>query len=145
MLAKEINYVDFDGRERKDTFYFNLTNSELVEMQVSEKGGLTSLIEKIIAEEDQLEIMKLFKKIILKSYGEKSDDGKYFKKSDEISENFAQSAAYDKLFMDLMSDAEGKEAAKFIEGIMSSPEAKKAIADATDSGVVPMLHATPAS
>ena len=116
MLKKTIKYTDFNDVEREEDFYFNLTRAELAEMQLSKEGGLQAWLEKIDKTDNQPELIKIFKNIILKAYGEKSADGKRFIKSEEISEAFAQSAAYDEFFIELISN-EAK-AAEFINGLM---------------------------
>lgn len=116
MLKKTIKYTDFNDVEREEDFYFNLTRAELAEMQLSKEGGFQAWLEKIVKTDNQPELMKIFKNIILKAYGEKSADGKRFVKSEEISEAFAQSAAYDEFFIELISN-EAK-AAEFINGLM---------------------------
>lgn len=116
MLKKTISYVDYDGNKRTEDFYFNLTKAELVEMDMSETGGLDRLIKKIIAEQDTARIVEMFKKIIFQAYGEKSLDGKRFIKSKDLSEAFSQTEAYSELFMELISDANA--AAAFVGGII---------------------------
>lgn len=116
MLKKAITYIDYNGVERTETFYFNLTKAEVMEMEMSTSGGLTEMIEKIVAAKDAPSIIKVFKDLILKAYGEKSLDGKRFIKSDELSTAFSQTEAYSQLFMELsMND---KAAAEFVNGIM---------------------------
>lgn len=116
MLKKTIKYTDFNDVEREEDFYFNLTKSELTEMQLSVDGGLQAWLEKIVKTENRPELIKAFKNIILKSYGEKSADGKRFVKSEELSEAFEQSAAYDELFIELLSNEE--KAAEFVNGLI---------------------------
>ena len=125
MLKKTITYTDYNGVERTEDCYFNLTKSELVEMELSTEGGLMSKLERLSGDPDGVEIMKIFKDIILKSYGEKSSDGKRFIKSEEISEAFSQTEAYNTLFMELVTDAE--KAAEFAEAIIPNfePDASK--------------------
>ena len=124
MLKKTITYTDYNGVERKEDFYFNLTKAELMEMQLSTTGGLSEMMEKVIDAKDLPTIIKMFKELILKAYGEKSDDGRKFVKSEAISVAFSQTEAYSQLFMDLATDADA--AAKFVNGIvpadMSSPD-----------------------
>lgn len=115
MLKKTIKYVDYDGNEREEDFYFNLTKAELTEMELSINGGLKKLIEKIVSEQDASKLIQLFKEIILKSYGEKSPDGKRFVKNQELRDNFSQTEAYSELFMELASNAES--ATLFVNGI----------------------------
>lgn len=125
MLKKTITYTDYNGVERTEDFYFNLTKAELVEMEVSTEGGLMSKLERLSGDPDGVEIMKIFTDIILKSYGEKSSDGKRFIKSEEISKAFSQTEAYNILFMELVTDAE--KAAEFAEAIIPNfePDASK--------------------
>lgn len=119
MLKKSITYTDFNGNERTEDHYFNLSKVELTEMQFSINGGFQNLIQQIISEQDNVELFKLFKELILKSYGRKSLDGKRFEKSEEISKEFEQSPAYEVLFMELISgDDAGEKVAKFAEAIL---------------------------
>lgn len=120
MLKKTITYTDYNGTERTEDFYFNLTKAELMEMQLSKNGGLDVSIRKIVDSQDAPGIIKIFKDLILKAYGEKSDDGKRFMKSKEISDAFSQTEAYSQLFMELATDADA--ASKFINGIVPAAE-----------------------
>ncbi len=116
MLKKTITYTDYDGNERTEDFYFNLTKAEITEMELSHDGGLTKLIEKIVAEQDSKRIVEIFKDLILRAYGEKSPDGKRFVKNQELRDAFAQTEAYSDLFMELATDAEA--AVAFVNGII---------------------------
>ena len=116
MLKKTIKYTDYDGNEREEDFYFNLSKAEVTEMELSKEGGMSEYIKKISATQNGPELIKLFKEIIMKSYGEKSLDGKRFIKNKELTEAFTQTEAYSELFVELASNAD--EAVKFINGIM---------------------------
>ena len=116
MLKKTIKYIDYDGNEREEDFYFNLSKAEVTEMELSKEGGMSEYIKKISAAQNAPELIKLFKEIITKSYGEKSLDGKRFIKNKELTEAFTQTEAYSELFVELASNAD--EAVKFINGIM---------------------------
>ena len=116
MLKKTIKYTDYDGNEREEDFYFNLSKAEITEMELSKEGGMSEYIKKISATQNGPELIKLFKDIIIKSYGEKSLDGKRFIKNKELTEAFTQTEAYSELFIELASNAD--EAVKFINGIM---------------------------
>lgn len=120
MLKKTITYTDYNGITRTEDFYFNLTKAEIMEMQLSTNGGLDVMIKKIIDSQDAPSIIKIFKELILKAYGEKSDDGKRFVKSKEISEGFAQTEAYSQLFMELATDTDA--ASKFVNGIVPAAD-----------------------
>lgn len=123
MLKKTVSYVDFNDQKREEAFYFNLTKSELAELELSEKGGLSELIKRVVKEEDLGEIIKIFKKLVLEAYGQKSEDGRRFIKSPELKEEFAQTAAYDELFMSLATNAE--EAAKFVNALIPQETRKE--------------------
>lgn len=116
MLKKRITYVDYDGNERSEDFYFNLTKSELLEMDLMEEGGMKKTIEKIVDEKDNKKIMTYFKDIIWKSYGQKSADGKRFIKNDAFTKAFTETEAYSQLYIELASDAEAS--AAFINGVL---------------------------
>lgn len=116
MLKRNINYVDFNGNEQTEVFYFNLTKAELVELEVSFQGGLDKTLQAIQSAEDTKTLIALFKRIVLDSYGEKSEDGKRFIKNDAMRDEFISTAAYSALFMELATD-EAK-ALEFIQGIL---------------------------
>ena len=80
MLKKTISYTDYDGNQRTEDFYFNLSMAELTEMQMGVEGGMRGYIQRIMAANDQTALMKLFKDVLLLTYGKKSDDGRLFLK-----------------------------------------------------------------
>ena len=116
MLKKTITYTDYSGIERTEDFYFNLSKAEILEMQLSVNGGFAEMLQKIIKAKDFPTLVKTFKELILVSYGEKSEDGRRFVKSKEISDAFAQTEAYSILFMELSND--DKAASEFVNGIL---------------------------
>lgn len=133
MLKKTIKYEDFDGNSREEDFYFNLTKAEIIKMETSEKGGLTKLLDQIVKTQDTPQIVEMFEQIILGAYGEKSLDGKTFKKSKEISDQFAATEAYSNLFMELLENPDS--AANFIKGIIPK-EAVSAVEEAEKNGTL---------
>lgn len=124
MLKKTIEFEDYNGVNRKEDFYFNLTEAEIMEMEMTTTGGLAEMITKVVAAQDTPTIFKVFKDLILKAYGEKSADGRRFEKSEAISNAFAQTEAYSILFMELATDADA--ASKFINGIVPNKVANDA-------------------
>lgn len=116
MLKKTITYTDYNEVERTEDFYFNLTKAEVMEMEMSTAGGLAETIQRIVAAQDAPAIIKIFKDLVLRAYGEKSPDGKRFIKNDEIKEAFSQTEAYSILFMELATNADA--AAEFVNGIV---------------------------
>ena len=120
MITKTIKYTDYNGVECEDKYLFNLTKAELMEMELGTTGGLAETIQNIVDAQDVPKIQELFKKLLLKSYGVKSEDGKRFMKIDKdgtpLSNEFSQSAAFSELYMELATDAE--KATEFIKGIV---------------------------
>ena len=116
MLKKTITYTDYDDVERTETFYFNLSEAELTKMQLETEGGLDKMLQKIVDAKDIPAVTKVFEDLIKRAYGEKSADGKYFKKSAEISDNFVSTEAYSVLYMELLSNPE--KLAEFITGLL---------------------------
>lgn len=129
MLKKTIKYTDFNGVDREEDFYFNLTEAELAEMNLMTKGGLKGYLEAIINTQDTPAIAELFKKIINKAYGVKSPDGRKFTKSSEILEDFIYTQAYSNLYMSLIADADA--AANFVNGVIPKNIADQANAQKT--------------
>lgn len=125
MLKKTYTYTDWNGKERTEDFYFHLSKSKLSEMDLK-KGGYAEWVEEIIAAKDNETLVETFKKTILASYGEIAPDGRRFIQSNELSEAFSQTPAYDMLFMELISSADA--AAKFFNSIV--PEDVKKAAEA---------------
>lgn len=130
MLKKTITYTDYNNVKRTEDFYFNLSKAEIVEMQISTSGGLVEMINKIVKAQDNAAIVKIFKELILKAYGEKSPDGKRLEKSEAISNAFAQTEAYSDLFMELATDADA--AAAFVNGIIPADLADQVAANSVD-------------
>ena len=133
MLKKTISYTDYDGVKREEDFYFNLSRVELTEMEMGTEGGLQKKIEKITKSQSGKEIIDLFKDIILRSYGEKSDDGRRFIKSKELSDAFSQTEAYTELFMELATDADA--AGAFINGIIPAELAEEVKKEANKTNI----------
>ena len=116
MIKKTVTYVDYNGVERTEDFYFNLTKAEIAEMEMSVEGGFSKMLEEIVASKDNVKIVSLFKQMVLKAYGEKSADGRRFMKSEEISKAFSETEAYSEIFMELALNTDA--AAAFVNGIM---------------------------
>ena len=132
MYKKVINYVDFDGNERSEEFYFNLTKAEIQKMAYSVEGGLDKLIRKIIETRDYNRLIQLIEDLIARSYGEKSLDGRRFEKSPEILSRFMQTNAYSDLYMELSGD--DKKLLEFCKGIIPSDvavEIERGMSDGT--------------
>lgn len=139
MLKKTVTYTDYNGVERTEDFYFNLTRSELMEMHLTTEGGMDEKINSIIKAKSQPELEKLFKEILLKSYGKKSPDGRLFMKNDEIRAEFEASPVYDELYMKLFTDENA--AADFVNGVIPQVQqnANSAMQMAATANAAPAL------
>ena len=133
MLKKTITYTDYNGETRSEDFYFNLTKAEIMEMEMSVNGGMSEFMKKVASTQDAPTLIKLFKDLILRAYGEKSLDGKRFIKEDEngrkLADDFKQTEAYSELFMELAFD--DVKAAEFVNGIIPADMAKQLEASKT--------------
>lgn len=116
MYTMTRTYTDWNGMERTEEFRFNLTKAALMEMQYEQDGGMKEFLQKIIDSKNQKELMKMFKDLVLRAYGEKSDDGKYFIQNEETKARFAATPVYSEIFMELSTDA--NKASEFVNGIM---------------------------
>lgn len=123
MLKKTITYTDYNGTERTEDFYFNLSQAEIMDMEMSIEGGLAQKINKIVDAKDNVALYKLFTDLITKAYGEKSSDGRRFVKSSEISESFTQTEAYSVLLNEFVTDSDS--AAKFVNAIIPKIDQSK--------------------
>ena len=131
MVVKKIKYTDFNGVEREEEFMFNLTEAEITEMELTTDGGLSDSIKKIISAQNTPEIIKTFKMLLLKSYGEKSADGRRFIKSEELTEAFTQTNAYSQFFMELATD--DKAAIAFVNGIIPDSMRERVAEDGSNA------------
>lgn len=132
MITKEITYTDYNGQERTEKYQFNFSKAELAEMELSVDGGFSTMIQRIKETEDRPELVRLFKDMLLKSYGVKSADGKRFEKSEELSTAFSQTEAFSELYMELLTNTDA--AIAFANGLIPS-DLKDAVSAARDKVV----------
>ena len=123
MVKKTITCTDYNGTERTEDFYFNLTEAEVTELNLSMEGGMQAYIQKIVDAKSQLDLVKLFKKIVLMSYGKKSLDGRLFVKNDDITAEFLAHPAYSQIYMELVTDEQ--KASEFVNGIVPHGKANQ--------------------
>ena len=123
MYNKTVTYKDYKGNTRTEDFYFNLNKAELVELELSTKGGLTVMMDRIIAAQDNATLFKIFKDLVSKSYGVLSDDGRKFVKNQEVLDDFMQTEAYSIIFSELATNAES--AAEFFNNVIPQNLAKE--------------------
>ena len=121
MYKKNITYTDFNGDERTDAFYFNLSDAEILEFQVSYGGEMSRIMSNMLEKRDAKGLLGIITDLIQTSYGEKSSDGKRFMKNQEIKDSFVTTDAYSKLVLELLNDE--KEFEKFMTNVI--PSAKR--------------------
>lgn len=119
MFKLPLTYLDYSGKEQTRDFYFNLTKGEIAEVHWSLPGGIDGFLETLNGSPEVAEVISVFKTLILKSYGKRTPDGKFYK-SKELSEEFAASDAYSELFLKFL-DNEDDFVNKFLEGTISAP------------------------
>jgi hypothetical protein len=105
LLKKSITYTDFDDNEVTETHYFHLSKADLIEMEVSKEGGMQAYIQRVIASEDGKQIIEVFKDLLQKSYGTRTEGGRFLRDSEKTAE-FMASEAYSEL---LTEDSDGLE------------------------------------
>lgn len=116
MIKKTISYVDFNGTQRNDDYYFHLSVPEATRFAARfGEQGWEAGIKKIIDSGDLREVLDLFEDIILTAYGQKSPDGRTFIKNKEMRENFSNSEAYAQLFEELIMSPDAM--TQFAKGI----------------------------
>ena len=123
MLKKTITYTDYDGMERTEDFWFNLSKTELTKLDAELPGGVLGVLRKIIDKKDRKALVDFVETLILRSYGEKTLDGKRFVKTPDMAEEFMQTPAYDELFMSILSDTDSQ--TSFINGVIPQSMAKE--------------------
>ena len=128
-------YTDYDDNQRTEDFYFNYSEAELTDLQFNVSGGLAGMIDKIIKTNDMPKLVELFRELIQKAYGEKSNDGRRFMKSPELTKEFTETVAYSQIYMRLATDS--KAAQEFINKVVPK-SMKDKMQQANQQNVVPM-------
>lgn len=138
MISKKIPYTDYNGVSRNETFFFNLSEAEILEMEYETVGGYTTMLKQIIEAKDDAAIIRVMKELVLKSYGVKSEDGRRFIKNDELRTAFSQTEAYVNLFMELSTNA--KKAIEFLNGIMPAKYRKQIDPNMSADDMIKMIE-----
>lgn len=105
MRKEVISYVDYNGTERSEEFYFNLTRAECIKIHNQTPGGLSAVLEKIVKANDAGVIQATFEDLLGRSYGVKSEDGRRLVKGRNLEHfvAFQETPAYDELICKLIS------------------------------------------
>lgn len=133
MIKKTLTYVDFDGNTRTEDFFFNLSEKELVTLDMSTPGGFEKMVKRIVDAKSQKELIELFEKLIRMSYGVKTPDGKRFIKNQQVLDDFMSTQAYSDLYMELVTDTD--KAIEFFNGMLPSNRRKVETAPAVSGQI----------
>lgn len=144
MIKETVTYTDFNGEEKTEDLYFNLSRAELLRYNLSQEGGFEGALKRILGLSDTDSVSENNQEIVNNmdvdkltqlfdwvewfigiSYGIKTDDGR-FVKSEKIKEEFLSSEAYSELLMKLATDP--SKANEFSRGIIG--KASKGLANA---------------
>ena len=107
MLAKPITYKDpFSGENVTETFYFNITTAEMLDIEARYNGSIMSAIKRVLNSRNLESIIEIFKYLIGKAYGERPLNTNKFVKSKEATDAFLSSDAYSELMFELLEDKE---------------------------------------
>lgn len=138
MLKKEISYTDYNGESRSEDFYFNMTRTEMAELDIDAGGVLIARLNRMVQRKDGAGMARFFRDFIVKSYGEKTDDGRFFDKGENFSlgKRFTRSPAFDVLFMELLTDPTGEKIRAFFLGVVPPEMAAEAQAQTNPNVVV---------
>lgn len=147
MIKKTIKFHDYDGNEREDDFYFNLTQVELnkINGDPSLPGGIESSVARAQKNEDAGEMLRIVDMLISRSYGVKLPDGSFVKRNASglpLYEMFVNTEAYDNLITDLITNE--NDIVTFLTGCLSKDaqdrvRAKMAEVEAEKKGQVVQL------
>lgn len=137
MYKKSITYTDYNGNERTEGFYFNMSQSEAVKLNAKYPGGITEAMTEAVQSQDGQKIIDFFEELVAVSYGKKTPDGRRFIKSQEVLDEFRQCPAYDIFFMELVTNSE--EASNFFNGIIPQIPVDNMAANATEPNTAPVL------
>lgn len=137
MIKMNVSAETFDGDMVTETLWFHMNKVDLIELQQSEPGGFTDTLQAFMSRKpedwtmsDKFKLFDFFRAMVDKAYGERSSDGKRFRKSPEILANFKDSIFYDEFVLSLLEDEE--KSIKFFNGVMPKSlieQAKKARPD----------------
>lgn len=123
MFKQNISYIDFNGVERKEDFYFHLSLPEVTRLEAEIGQSMEVHVKNLVANQDLKTLIDFLEKMILNSYGRKTSDGKSFLKSKELRQEFEYSQAYAELFEMLLTNPEL--AKQFGEGVADNGRATK--------------------
>lgn len=140
MLKKRIKYVDYDGNEREEDFYFSLNKAEVTRLNFSREGGVEASLQRMVDKNDYASIVDFINDLIRASYGEKSLDGKRFVKSKELSDAFFQTPAYDELFTEMINSPQFTQ--EFAIGVLPANVQAELRKDGAFNNVTPLPGAT---
>lgn len=110
-------YTDFLGTEQEDTFRFNISRSEMIDLVKEDPAFNPDYLVYLSKEPDGLKLVDMLRKLLVVSYGELSEDGKHFLKDDTRTTLFVQSSAFEELLSDFIDGKDPNVVRNFIIGV----------------------------
>lgn len=123
MFKHSVEYVDFNGSDRKEDLYFHLSLPEVTRLEAEIGMGLEDYIKGLTTNQELNTLLAFLERMLLSSYGQKTSDGKSFIKSQVIREAFEYSQAYAEIFEQVLSNPDL--ARKFGENVADNGKSKK--------------------
>lgn len=123
MFKHNIEYVDFNGNDRNEDFYFHLSSPEVIRLEAKLGAPIQDYIGNLREQQDLSSLIAFLEDIILTAYGRKTSDGKSFIKNQELRVEFEYSQAYAELFEEMVSNP--TLAQKFGEGVSASAKHRR--------------------
>jgi hypothetical protein len=123
MFKHNIDYVDFNGTERNEDFYFHLSSVEVTRLEAEIGRDLNTHIKELTANQDMKTLLDFLERILLGAYGRKTSDGKSFIKNKDLRTEFEYSNAYAEIFEQMLTNPDL--AKKFGEAVADNGKSKK--------------------
>ena len=121
MIKETLTYVDYNGVERTEDFYFHLSKAEILDIETTmPNGSIEEWANSIFATREYDKLWKLFSNLVKQSYGIKSADGRRFMKSEEISKEFSETEAYPVLIEKFLTEPDF--ASNFFNSLVTNVE-----------------------
>lgn len=123
MFSREFTFTDYNGNEKKATYWFSLEKDEMLRRELGNYGGLEYTMRQLLKEKRQDKVLDMLEDIVLSAVGEVSPDGESFYKSKEVSDRFKQTKVCHDLLFELMSTEDGLK--NFMMGAMPAEVSAK--------------------
>ena len=104
MFTHTVEYVDFNGNSREEKLHFHLSLPEVTRIEAEIGKSLEDHIKELTTNNRLKDLLDFLEKMLLTAYGEKTEDGKSFRKNAEIRDMFEHSQAYAEIFEQVLTN-----------------------------------------